>query len=429
MAMTNVNRRRSSLLAITTALASCLLMSSTADAESHQEKTNSSSWRELAPRLYIQDETMADLDYVKTEITFVNYVRDRAEADIRLTVTCQTTGDGGREYCLTFQGLGSFRDINSVLKHTTPPDATDDQIRRLLTDTIRRGLVPFLSRTPLRDNLSIAFTPPTAPSTVADPWHNWVFSASLEGWANGDQSYSNLYYSLHPKVSRITETEKLALEGGMHANHRRFVMDSTTVTALSRSYSAEGSWSRKLTSHFSLGTQVEYLTSDYYNVRYVVAAGPKLEYNFVPYSEYTRHKVYVQLTPELTHGRYFDTTLFNLLGETRVKNKAVLGATLTRSWGTIDLSAEGSHYLHDLSRNRLSLYSSVSLRIVAGLSVSLSGGCSFIHDQLSLRKAGATEEERLLRLRELQTGYSYWTSVGLTYTFGSIYSNIVNPIF
>jgi len=57
------------------------------------------------------------------------------------------------------------------------------------------------------------------------------------------------------------------------------------------------------------------------------------------------------------------------------------------------------------------------------------GGYSFIRDQLSLRKEGASEQERLLRLREIETGYSYWISFGLTYTFGSIYSNIVNPIF
>jgi hypothetical protein len=84
---------------------------------------------------------------------------------------------------------------------------------------------------------------------------------------------------------------------------------------------------------------------------------------------------------------------------------------------------------HDFSRNRLSLNADITLRIVAGLSLSLSGNYSFIHDQLGLRKEGATEQERLLRLRELGTGYSYYAYIGLSYAFGSIYSNIVNPIF
>jgi hypothetical protein len=388
-----------------------------------------SSWRDLAPRLYVQDETWADIDFVKTEVTFVNYVRDRTEADVQLTITCQTTGDGGREYCLTFLGLGSFRDINSVLKHTTAPDATPDEARKALVNTIRHGLVPYVARTGLRDALSIEFTPPAAQAAVTDPWHNWVFSFSLYGWADGDQTYSSIFYNARPKVSRVTETEKLVLAGGVSTTRSQFVLDTTVVTALSRSYYADAAYGRKLSNHSSLGGRFLYNTSDYNNLRYSFALGPKLEYDIVPYSEYVRHKVYIQLIPTAQYGNYFDTTMYNKLSEYAVQNEVVLGATLTRSWGTVELSADGSHYLHDISKNRLSLYGSVSLRVIAGLSISVSGGYDLIHDQLALRKAGATEEERLLRLREMATGYSYWTSVSVTYTFGSAFSNIVNPIF
>ena len=37
--------------------------------------------------------------------------------------------------------------------------------------------------------------------------------------------------------------------------------------------------------------------------------------------------------------------------------------------------------------------------------------------------------EVLLQLRELKTSYRYDISVGLSYTFGSIYNNVVNPRF
>ena len=46
-----------------------------------------------------------------------------------------------------------------------------------------------------------------------------------------------------------------------------------------------------------------------------------------------------------------------------------------------------------------------------------------------LPKEGATEEEILLHQRQLATQYDYFASVGLRYTFGSIYSNVVNPRF
>jgi len=57
------------------------------------------------------------------------------------------------------------------------------------------------------------------------------------------------------------------------------------------------------------------------------------------------------------------------------------------------------------------------------------GGGSRIHDQLGLPKRGATEEEVLLHRREIATQYSFHAGFGLNYTFGSIYSNVVNPRF
>ncbi len=54
---------------------------------------------------------------------------------------------------------------------------------------------------------------------------------------------------------------------------------------------------------------------------------------------------------------------------------------------------------------------------------------SLIRDQLSLAKRDATEEEVLLELRALSTDYRHRISLGLTYTFGSIFSSVVNPRF
>jgi len=42
---------------------------------------------------------------------------------------------------------------------------------------------------------------------------------------------------------------------------------------------------------------------------------------------------------------------------------------------------------------------------------------------------GATPEEILLRIRRIQSGYEYRIGVSVTYTFGSIFSAVVNPRF
>jgi hypothetical protein len=71
----------------------------------------------------------------------------------------------------------------------------------------------------------------------------------------------------------------------------------------------------------------------------------------------------------------------------------------------------------------------MNLRIFKGMSVFVSGGASLIHDQLGLVKQGASPEQILLKQKELASSFNYFTRFGLTFTFGSIYNNVVNPRF
>jgi len=98
-------------------------------------------------------------------------------------------------------------------------------------------------------------------------------------------------------------------------------------------------------------------------------------------------------------------------------------------WGSISTTLSGSNYFHDFSKNSLNLYSDLSFRLFEGLSLNLYLNYSRIHDQLSLPKQGATEDEILLHRKQLATQYDFYTYFGLSYTFGSIYTNIVNPRF
>ena len=59
------------------------------------QAVNLDQLKEKAPKVYI-DCLECDLDYIRTEITFVNYVRDRKEADVHILITTQDTGSGGR---------------------------------------------------------------------------------------------------------------------------------------------------------------------------------------------------------------------------------------------------------------------------------------------------------------------------------------------
>ena len=57
------------------------------------------------------------------------------------------------------------------------------------------------------------------------------------------------------------------------------------------------------------------------------------------------------------------------------------------------------------------------------------GSYAAIHDQISLPLAGATLEQILLMRKDQATTYSFSLNLGLNFTFGSMFSNVVNPRF
>jgi hypothetical protein len=52
-----------------------------------------------------------------------------------------------------------------------------------------------------------------------------------------------------------------------------------------------------------------------------------------------------------------------------------------------------------------------------------------VRDQIFLARRGVTDSEILLRRRELATDFEYNFRIGFTYSFGSIYNNVVNSRF
>jgi len=73
------------------------------------------------------------------EITFVNYVRDRKDAQVHVLVTTQSTGSGGTEYTLTFSGQDQFKGIDNVLKYVSNKTDTDAEIRTGLAGSLKSG--------------------------------------------------------------------------------------------------------------------------------------------------------------------------------------------------------------------------------------------------------------------------------------------------
>src|SRR3970282_1781 len=83
-------------------------------------------------------------DFLQAEVVFVDYVRDRKEADVHVLITSIETGAGGREYTAAFTGLGALQGVDHTLRAVTTTSDTEDVIRRQLATTLRIGLLNYV---------------------------------------------------------------------------------------------------------------------------------------------------------------------------------------------------------------------------------------------------------------------------------------------
>ncbi len=154
-----------------------------------------------------------------------------------------------------------------------------------------------------------------------------------------------------------------------------------------------------------------------------------MEFNLYPYSQATSRKLTLEYNVGYVYFEYYEETIYNKLRERLFKESATLGIGIIQRWGSLDISFVVSHYFHDLTKHRVTLNNDISLPLLKRLSFKIYSYVSMIHDQLSLPKRKLTEKEIILQRKLLATQYSYYISIGISYTFGSIYSNIVNPRF
>ena len=95
-------------------------------------------------------------------------------------------------------------------------------------------------------------------------------------------------------------------------------------------------------------------------------------------------------------------------------------------WGNIYSRLRGSTFLNDFAKNRIQLYSSFSVRLFKGLAARFSGDFEIIRDQINLPAGDATIEDVLLQQKQIATDFELGFNIGLSYTFGSAYNNIIN---
>ena len=395
---------------------------------SSQTSAEISEWKKNAPRIYV-DFKDGDLDFIRTEIPFVNYVRDRKEADVHILVTTQATGSGGKEYTLAFLGQGPFADVSNSLVYASLTTATEDEVRNGYVSVMKMGLIPYVARTPIRDLLKIEYKEALRPTDVVDPWKFWVFNVSVGGELDSESQAKSQSLWLNASANKITPDLKIRLGLSTYFARDEFEYDGQTIDSHSRELTTAGLFTKALGEHWSAGVYVEAGSSTYHNLKSSLAPAPILEFNFFPYSESTRRQLRLAYMVKIDFARYREETIYDKTRETLLGQKLSAVLEIKEPWGTLEAGLEGSNYFHDFKKNRLEFNGEASVRIVKGLDFVVDLHYERVRDQMSLAKGDLSLEEILLRRRELATDYSLGLEVGLSFTFGSIFSNVVNPRF
>ncbi len=387
-----------------------------------------STLEKLAPKVFI-DCQWCDLDYIRTEINYVNYVYDRKNADIHIMITSQATGSGGTEYTLTYIGLGKFAAKQDTIVFATNQDDTQDIVRSKMVKFLKIGLVPYIAQTPLVKNMTVGYNKPSGAMVKKDRWNNWVFRMRVSGWFNGEKSSRNQNIYGRLSADRITENWKIRLSLNVSADESKYKYGDVWYKTTRKNKTFSALVVRSLTEHWSVGMWTGANQSTYMNIKVSYSLAPAIEYNIFPYSESTRREFRLLYRINAEHVNYEEETIYFKTQENLLSESLEMALDFKQPWGSVGINLTGSHYFHDFAKNRLSIFSNLSVRLFRGFSVNLYGGFSRIHDQLHLRAAGLSKEDVLLRRYALQTSYDYWGSIGIEYAFGSIFNNIVNTRF
>lgn len=387
-------------------------------------------------RVFLDCQFFCDFDHFRREITMVDWVRDRQDAQVHILVTEQDTGGGGEEATFTFIGLREFAGRIDTLRHVSRNTDTEAEVRDGMVQTVTLGLVRYVATTRLGRRLRIDMPEVeeeiVQTSAAQDPWNLWVFTIGVGGSLDGERRERNRSFDGEIEANRTAENLKLNFRVSGDVNRSEDDLsdegeppDWFVNTSHDFSASQRAVWS--LSDHWSFGLRSSQSSSTFLNNKFTMRGGPAIEYSVYSYAESTRRQLTFQYALETASFNYQDSTIFDRIAEVRPAHSLDINLEVQQPWGTVETSLDATQFLHDLSRHRINLSAELDVRIFRGFELRVDGSVSRIKDQLFLARRDLTPEEILIRRRQLGTDYRYGTSIGFQYRFGSKFANIVNP--
>ncbi|MBP6455387.1 MAG: hypothetical protein KA275_01555 [Chitinophagaceae bacterium] len=374
-------------------------------------------------------------DFIRQELQVVNFVRDRQDADVHVLSNIQYMESGAALQTLYFIGNKLFENKTDTISYKIATGIQENEERNLLLENLKIGLFQFIIKTEQALNIQLNYKKdddngsPKKESFEKDVWDYWVFQLGLNGSMDGNQNYFNAYGNGNINANRETNKNKTSINLNSDLSQQKYNDNGDVYSYTFKNYNVYFNYAYKFKEHWAFGVSSGYTNSLFSNYKFRVNVNPKIEYSYYPYNDYnTKRFVFFYDAGPLSQS-YYDTTLFLKTKEFLFQHSFGSIASFTQAWGSVNIGAFWSNYLHDFSKNNLSLNGAISIKVARGLNFALWGNYNFVHDQINIRKGEATLDQLLVRNKELLSSYNYNLGMGISYRFGSKNNNAICPVF
>ena len=381
------------------------------------------------PKFYIKCER-CDNNFLKNEISYVDHVRDQGLADIQLFIYRNRNANNGNRYTLDYIGANKFSDNKISLTLDTNPKMTRDEIRNSLKRKIELGLIHYLMKTDIADNILISIDSQisnvNSNESSSDKWKNWVFQTAGEANFENETSRKQSNFEIQFDADKVTDKIKLQIDLDFERSNNRYENDDNTFISKRnrKNLTIKSVWS--INDKWSTGVIAGLGGDTYQNINFRHWVQPAIEYSFFPYNEFVRREMVINYGIGYGYRNYIEETIYNKFEEYVYVHQIGFETRFRQPWGEIYARLSGKSFLQEPSKNSMRLNSWFSIRVFEGLSFRIGGEIELIRDQISLPKGNASIEDLLLQQKEIATDFYSEFRVGLSYTFGSAFNNYLN---
>lgn len=411
-----------------------LILSSFFSALYAQESIGSASDTENQ-KLNVYVSGFPDISFLGEKINFAFFVTNEDQALVVVKIEEKSTVSGGKEFIITYSGRKGLNGISDELRYAPQPGETEENTKQALAKILEAGLIKYAAHTPVGENISIEYIHTEEQvAAVKDKWNYWLFSLNLYFGLNREKSIKGKSLSGGLSAQRITDEWKMRANIYSYYSETTFDMEDIglSYTNITRNHNFDGLLVKSINDHWSVGAFCEASQNTYYNNKLSIELAPAIEYNIFPYIESEKRSFTFLFRLGYVHRNYWEETIYEKTKEGLAQTSLMADVEIYKKWGSIESSLTGSVYLKDLknfTRNRLTWHFEIDVRLFKQLTFDIEWRVSMIHDQIFLERGGASYEDVLLRRKQLETFYDYSIEFGFGYSFGSLKSKVVNPIF